>query len=137
MEYHSLQLSVCLIYERRRQKREVRAVDVEMTKFFKALSDPTRYKIFLLLLERHHCSRSLAPALGISEPAVSQHMAVLKDCGLVVGVRHCRHIHYVVDERVLAAALSQMGGWIQASRTACDCQGRDRCAFCERCGLSG
>ncbi len=82
-----------------------------MPKFFKALSDPTRYKIFLLLLERHHCSRSLAQALGISEPAVSQHMAVLKDCGLVVGVRHCRHIHYVVDERVLAAALSQMGGW--------------------------
>ena len=112
-------------------------MDVEMPKFFKALSDPTRYKIFLLLLERHHCSRSLAQALGISEPAVSQHMAVLKDCGLVVGVRHCRHIHYVVDERVLAAALSQMGGWIQASRTACDCQGRDRCAFCERCGLSG
>ena len=44
----------------------------------------------------------------------------------------------MVDERVLAAALSQMGGWIQASRTACDCQGRDRCAFCERrCGLTG
>ena len=104
-----------------------------MPRFFKALSDPTRYKIFLLLLERHHCTRSLAQALGISEPAVSQHMAVLKDCGLVVGVRHCRHIHYVVDETVVAEVLLQMQGWIQRSRTACDCHGRNRCAFCERC----
>lgn len=109
----------------------------EMPKVFKALGDPTRYRIFLLLLERHHCSRSLAQALGISEPAVSQHMAVLKECGLVAGVRHCRHIHYVVDERAIAGVLAQMSSWIQASRTACDCGVRDRCAFCERCGLGG
>lgn len=101
--------------------------------FFKALSDPTRYKILLLLLERHHCTRSLAQALGVSESAVSQHMAVLKECGLVVGVRRCRHIHYVVDEAVVAEALAQMQGWIQRSRSACDCHGRNRCAFCERC----
>ncbi len=106
-----------------------------MQKLFKALSDPTRYRIFLLLLERHHCSRSLAQALGISEPAVSQHMTILKECGLVVGMRRCRHIHYVVDETTLSEALSQMQGWIAASHSACDCQIRNRCAFCERCGL--
>ena len=49
---------------------------MDMPRFFRALSDPTRYRIFLLLLERHHCARSLAQALGISESAVSQHMAV-------------------------------------------------------------
>ena len=108
-----------------------------MPKLFKALSDPTRYRIFQLLLERHHCTRSLAQALGISEPAVSQHMAVLKECGLVVGVRHCRHIHYTVNEQVLAEALVCMHGWIETSRSASDCQARNRCAFCERCTLSG
>ena len=75
---------------------------MDVCKIFKALGDPTRYKMFLLLLERHHCPRSLAQALDISEAAVSQHMGQLKDCGLVIAVRHCRHVHYVVDEAVLA-----------------------------------
>lgn len=110
---------------------------MDVQRLFKALCDPTRYRIFLLLLERHHCTRSLAQALDISEPAVSQHMAILKDCGLVEGVRRCRHIHYAIDEAVLSSALVQMQGWIAASRSACDCQTHNRCAFCERCGLGG
>ena len=109
---------------------------MDLVKLFKALSDPTRYRIVLLLLERHHCSRSLAHVLGISEPAVSQHMAVLKDCGLVTGVRRCRHIHYQVNEQLLADALAQMQGWITKTRVSCDCCGHNRCAFCTRAPLS-
>lgn len=106
---------------------------MDVCKIFKALGDPTRYKMFLLLLERHHCPRSLAQALDISEAAVSQHMGQLKDCGLVIAVRHCRHVHYVVDEAVLSQVRDQVGEWIGFTRTACDCQGQPRCAFCEGC----
>ena len=110
---------------------------MDMCKVFKALGDPTRYKIFLLLLERHHCPRSLAQALGIREAAVSQHMALLKDCGLVMARRHCRHFHYVVDEAVLLQVRDQMETWASLSRTACDCQGQPRCEFCAGCKCSG
>ena len=49
-----------------------------------ALGDPTRHTIFELLVE-HPCSvGELARVLPVTRPAVSQHLKVLKDAGLVV-----------------------------------------------------
>ena len=62
-------------------------------KMLKALGEPMRFRIFRMLLERKHCVRSLSKKLGISEPAVSQHMKVLKEAGLVYGERCGYHIH--------------------------------------------
>ena len=49
-----------------------------------ALGDPTRKAIFELLVERPRAVGQLADALPVSRPAVSQHLKVLKDAGLVV-----------------------------------------------------
>ena len=49
-----------------------------------ALSDPTRRAIFELLAERPTAVGELARELPVSRPAVSQHLRVLKDAGLVV-----------------------------------------------------
>jgi DNA-binding transcriptional ArsR family regulator len=49
-----------------------------------ALGDPTRKAIFELLLERPRAVVELAGKLPVSRPAVSQHLRVLKDAGLVV-----------------------------------------------------
>ena len=48
-----------------------------------ALGDRTRRSIVLLLAERPLAVRELAAALPVSRPAVSQHLKVLKDAGLV------------------------------------------------------
>ena len=48
-----------------------------------ALGDPTRKAIFELLLESPRPVVELAAALPVSRPAVSQHLRVLKDVGLV------------------------------------------------------
>jgi len=48
-----------------------------------ALGDPTRKAIFELLLERPRAVVELAGELPVSRPAVSQHLRVLKDAGLV------------------------------------------------------
>ena len=57
-----------------------------------ALGDPTRRQIFERIAERPHSVRELADGLPVSRPAVSQHLRVLKDAGLVsdtaVGARH-------------------------------------------------
>ena len=47
------------------------------------LSDSSRRAIVLRLADRPHAVRELADALPISRPAVSQHLRVLKDAGLV------------------------------------------------------
>jgi DNA-binding transcriptional ArsR family regulator len=49
-----------------------------------ALGDPTRKAIFELLAEHPRAVVELADALPVSRPAVSQHLRVLKDAGLVI-----------------------------------------------------
>jgi len=49
-----------------------------------ALGDPTRKAIFELLIDGPRAVGELAEALPVSRPAVSQHLKVLKDAGLVV-----------------------------------------------------
>jgi DNA-binding transcriptional ArsR family regulator len=51
---------------------------------FTALADPTRRAIFERLAERPSAVGELAGDLPVSRPAVSQHLKVLKDAGLVV-----------------------------------------------------
>ena len=57
-----------------------------------ALGDPTRREIFERLARRPLAVIDLAAALPVSRPAVSQHLRVLKDAGLVIvrqeGTRH-------------------------------------------------
>ena len=50
---------------------------------FGALGDRTRRSIVLLLAERPQAVGEIASALPVSRPAVSQHLKVLKDAGLV------------------------------------------------------
>src|SRR5437667_2998288 len=49
-----------------------------------ALADPTRRTIFERLIERPSAVGELARELPVSRPAVSQHLKVLKDAGLVI-----------------------------------------------------
>jgi DNA-binding transcriptional ArsR family regulator len=51
---------------------------------FTALADPTRRAIFERLAERPSAVGELAGELPVSRPAVSQHLKVLKQAGLVV-----------------------------------------------------
>lgn len=51
---------------------------------FTALGDPTRRAIFERLAERPRAVGELARELPVTRPAVSQHLRVLKDAGLVV-----------------------------------------------------
>jgi len=74
---------------------------METDKLMKALGEPMRLKIFLKLLERKHCVRSLSKKLGITESAVSQHMKVLRETGLVYGERFGYHVHYFPDQEAL------------------------------------
>jgi DNA-binding transcriptional ArsR family regulator len=50
---------------------------------FAALADPTRREIFERVAQRPRSVGELADGLPVSRPAVSQHLRVLKDAGLV------------------------------------------------------
>jgi DNA-binding transcriptional ArsR family regulator len=59
-------------------------VVANQTSGFTALGDPTRRAIFERLAERPRAVGELARELPVTRPAVSQHLRVLKDAGLVV-----------------------------------------------------
>jgi DNA-binding transcriptional ArsR family regulator len=68
-----------------------------------ALGDPTRRTIFELIVERPCSVGELARDLPVSRPAVSQHLKVLKDAGLVIDTRAGKQRIYRIDPAGLAA----------------------------------
>jgi len=68
---------------------------------FKALSDQTRLRLVDLLLTHDLCVGALANRLGISKPAVSQHLKILRKAGLVKGEKRGYWTHYTVEKNTL------------------------------------
>ncbi|MBO0701151.1 MAG: winged helix-turn-helix transcriptional regulator [Zavarzinella sp.] len=66
-----------------------------------ALADPSRRAIFELLARGEAAVKDLTARFDISQPAVSQHLAALKDAGLVSGRREGRCVYYRVEPRGL------------------------------------
>ena len=82
----------------------------ELATIFKALSDPTRLRLVKLLGEQPRgecpgecnghgflCVNALADRLGVTQSAVSQHLRILRQAGLVYGVRRGPFVHYSLD----------------------------------------
>jgi ArsR family transcriptional regulator len=74
-----------------------------LAEIFKALGDPTRVKIIRLLSSKRSvlCVGALAHRLGISQPAVSQHLRILKNAGILEAHRLGFHMHYVFNPTLL------------------------------------
>ena len=69
---------------------------------FRALADPTRRTLFERLAGRELSVSDLRSGLAVSQPAVSQHLAVLKSAGLVQERRSGRFVYYRADPKALA-----------------------------------
>lgn len=68
-------------------------------KVFQALADPSRRAIFESLTRGEAAVKDLTARFDISQPAVSQHLATLKDAGLVSARREGRCVYYRVEPR--------------------------------------
>src|SRR5258708_29762776 len=69
---------------------------------FKALADPTRHAIFEKLAAGGMNASALREGMEISQPAVSQHLAALRNARLVREERQGRFVNYEVDPKGLA-----------------------------------
>ncbi len=75
------------------------------------LADRTRAGILRMLADGPHCVCEMAAALGERDNNVSNHLARLRDAGLVRAVRHeanARFLYYERDEAAVAAARDQL-----------------------------
>jgi DNA-binding transcriptional ArsR family regulator len=78
------------------------------TELMKALGDGTRLAIFERLCQREFTVNDLKAQFAVSQPAVSQHLGVLKRCGLVRERRAGRFAHY----RAKPEGLRPMVQWL-------------------------
>jgi DNA-binding transcriptional ArsR family regulator len=84
---------------------------------FKALADPTRRAVFeRLCRDGEQTVRALTGQSGVSQPAVSKHLGILKLAGLVRDRHEGRQTHYSAQLGALAPLIdwtSQMAGFWQ------------------------
>jgi DNA-binding transcriptional ArsR family regulator len=80
---------------------------------FRSLADPTRRALFeRLCREGDQTVGALTAGAGVSQPAVSKHLAVLKQAGLVRDHPEGRQTRYSADP----AALAPLQGWAEEMR---------------------
>ena len=72
------------------------------TEIFKALADPTRRAVFEKLAGGGRNATELRAGLPISQPAMSQHLGVLREAGLIREARAGRTVTYTIDPKGLA-----------------------------------
>ncbi|MEY9970666.1 ArsR family transcriptional regulator [Lysinibacillus sp. RC46] len=68
---------------------------------FKALSDPTRRKILDLLMDKDLTAGEIADHFQMTKPAISHHLSLLKQGGLVWDERQGQHVVYSINTSVL------------------------------------
>ena len=81
---------------------------MESDAIFRALADPTRRGVFEKLAVGAMNASELRRGMTISQPAMSQHLAVLRSAGLVSERRDGRFVNYEVDPEGLA----RIGEWL-------------------------
>jgi ArsR family transcriptional regulator len=73
-------------------------LDKFRAKVFNALADPVRLKILECFRGGERCVCEIIPYVGVSQPLVSRHLAILKSCGLVKYRKHGNRRFYSVSD---------------------------------------
>ena len=76
-----------------------------LQKTMKALSDPVRREILSLLKDGRKSAGEIAGHFAISDAAISRHLSVLKEAGLIRDTREGKYIYYDLNASVLEEIL--------------------------------
>jgi len=101
----------------------------ELARLLKVLSVETRVRIVQLLKGRVLCVNALAARLDVTQGAVSQHLRIMRDAGLVIDEKRGYHVHYRLNEETLAAWRDEINKLLDPKVSPCtDKNGVPKCA---------
>lgn len=83
--------------------------DKALAKIFKALGDETRLEIIRMLAGKERCVCAFLGAFNMTQPAISNHLRVLREAGVVVDSREGRWIFYRLNPEAFRA-IEQIAG---------------------------
>ena len=79
---------------------------------FQAIADPVRRQIIDLLSREPHTINGVAEKFEISRPAVSKHIKILRECGMLQVIPHGRERYCII----IPDGLSQVSEWLEQHR---------------------
>jgi len=79
---------------------------MSLNTIFKALSDPIRRKILLMLKKHDMTAGEIAEEFDISKPSISHHLNILKQAGMVIDERKGQYIYYSINTSVFEDVVS-------------------------------
>lgn len=85
---------------------------------FQAIADPTRRAILLLIASQAMTPNTVAEKFDSSRQAISKHIHILTECGLVKQEKKGREIYYHVN----ATKINELDKWIQQFRNVVETQ---------------
>nr|WP_232548358.1 metalloregulator ArsR/SmtB family transcription factor [Propioniciclava soli] len=96
-----------------------------MNRLGRAMADPTRSRILLQLLEAPGYPVRLSESLGLTRTNVSNHLACLRGCGLVVATPEGRQTRYEIADPHLTRALELLVEAVVAYDDGVSCVNED------------
>ena len=105
-----------------------------VTEAFKALGDKKRLLIIKILasnMDETHCVTDVAGQLGISQPAVSQHIKILKNIGLLEENRKGYRVYYTIRYEVFLGLKRDIDDLFNKAFEKCP-----NSYFCENCAFN-
>lgn len=108
VRHHFQYTLLCIHYWLYRGDMETLTHSSVLSRFGHALSDPTRTRILLALRDSPAYPSELAEILTVSRQSLSNHLACLRGCGLVVAVPEGRRTRYELADIKLANALTEL-----------------------------
>lgn len=77
----------------------------KLTDIFKLLDDYSRLRIFWLLCHCEECVLNISAMVDMSSPAVSHHLKILKDAGIIESRREGKEVYYKVPDTPICRLL--------------------------------
>lgn len=110
----------------------------QLTKLFKALSDPSRIRILKMLEIRSLCVCEIADILQLANSTVSKHLSILRDAELIMDEKEGKWVNFYLNKRAgdkhVRQLLPLLAKWLpddtQVRRDAQRVEGVDRDAIC-------
>jgi ArsR family transcriptional regulator, cadmium/lead-responsive transcriptional repressor len=107
-----------------------------MHRLGRAMADSTRSRILMTLLDGPSYPAALASDLGLTRQNVSNHLACLRDCEIVIAEPEGRQSRYEISDPHLTRALSELVGVVLAVDESAVCM-NPACSVPGCCGAAG
>lgn len=81
---------------------------ITVSEMFDLINDSTRLKILWLLCHTEECVINIAAAVGMSSPAVSHHLRILKNAKVLTSHKDGKEVHYTLADTAVAQKIHQL-----------------------------